>query len=149
MIYYHMWSSYMVIIYMIMIYDHDIWWSCMMIIYDDHVWWSCMMIIYDDHKRWSYMMIIYADNVVEKLAIRFFTEMVGDLWGMFWHHHWCLKNYLDPLTINLKKNINKCKKTQNHRTVSFRYSNNSKVSPGADLYTFPFFMFLFVWIFAE
>jgi hypothetical protein len=34
--------------------------------------------------------------------------------------------------------INKSKKTQNHRTAIFRYSNNLKVSPRADLCTFRF-----------
>ena len=30
----------------------------------------------------------------------FVSEVFWDLWDMFWHHHWCLSNYLDPFTIN-------------------------------------------------
>ena len=30
-----------------------------------------------------------------------FSEKPGDLWDMFWHHHWCLRNDLGPLTITL------------------------------------------------
>ena len=55
-----------------------------------------MMIIYDDH--------IYDENdnehVDEFWKIDFVSELFGDLWDMFWHHDWCLRNYLDPLTIN-------------------------------------------------
>ena len=66
LLYHHIWSSYMMIIYMMIMYDDHIWWSCMMIIYDDHIWWSYMMIMYDDHTLWWYMMIrmiIYDDHI--------------------------------------------------------------------------------------
>ena len=31
----------------------------------------------------------------------FVSEMFGDLWDIFWHHHWCLKLYLDHPWDNL------------------------------------------------
>ena len=31
----------------------------------------------------------------------FSSEVIGELWDMLWHHHWCIRNYLDPPTINL------------------------------------------------
>jgi hypothetical protein len=44
----------------------------------------------------------------------------GDLWDMFWNHHWFSKKYLGPLTIILLSNrINKVKNTQTHRAVIF------------------------------
>jgi hypothetical protein len=47
-----------------------------------------------------------------------FSEMFGELWDMFWHHHWCLRNYLEPLTIILfERKINRSKKMENPRTV--------------------------------
>ena len=27
------------------------------------------------------------------------TKVVGGLWDMFWHHDWCLRDNLDPLTV--------------------------------------------------
>jgi hypothetical protein len=81
---------------MMIIYDTNIRWSCMMIIYDDHIWWSYMMIIYDDHKWWSYMMKRLTGNRKNY----FVTELFGDVWDMFWHHDWCLKNDLDLPAIN-------------------------------------------------
>ena len=73
-----------------------IWWSYMMIMYDDHIWWSYMMIKCDDHILWSYMMILYLKNSKFNVV----SEMFGELREMCWNHHWCITNYLDPLTIN-------------------------------------------------
>jgi hypothetical protein len=50
----HIWSSYIII--MMIIHDHHIWCSYMIIMYDDHIWSSYMIIIYDYHIWWSYMM---------------------------------------------------------------------------------------------
>ena len=65
----------------------------------DHIWWSDMMIIYDDHIWWSYMLKILMSILTNTLKIDFVSELFGDLWDMFWHHYWYLKNYPDPLTI--------------------------------------------------
>ena len=51
-------------------------------------------------------MIIYDENVdelVDKQTIGnyVFSKLFGDLRDMFWHHDWCLTNYLDPLTIKV------------------------------------------------
>ena len=76
-----------------------------------------------------------------------FSEMFGDLWDMLWHHHWCIRPYLDPLTINfLSTKINRSKKTKNASSVIFRYSNNSKARFGAYLYTFSF---VYILLFSE
>jgi hypothetical protein len=111
----HVWWSCMIIMY-----DDHVWWSYMIIVYDDHVWWSYMMIIYDDHIWWwwSYMMItyiyIYDDHLWWSYIIyvmmicwgkfqktQVVPKLFWDLWDMFWHHDWCLRNHLDLLTINL------------------------------------------------
>jgi hypothetical protein len=42
---------------------------------------------------------------IQKIVIR--SEVFGDLWDMFWNHHWFSKKYLGPLTI------------MTHRTVIF------------------------------
>ena len=31
-------------------------------------------------------------------------KLFWDLWDMFWHHDWCLRNHLDLLTINFFSN---------------------------------------------
>ena len=63
----HIWWSYMIMKYDMIVGDHDIWYdrrwsSYVMILYDDHIydhhiWWSCMVIIYDENvdehfERW-------------------------------------------------------------------------------------------------
>ncbi len=91
------------------------------------------------------MMIMYDENVDEQIVVSFVgSEMLGELRDMSWHHHWCLKKYLDSLTIIFSANINRSKKMQNHGSVMFYYSNNSRVSSEVDLCTFPFFqVFMF------
>ena len=68
---------------MISIYDHDVWWSCMMIIYDDHtwihIWWSYMIIIYH-HPIWSSYMIMRHDD--DHHTWSSYTRMIYD-------HHTC------------------------------------------------------------
>jgi hypothetical protein len=84
-------------------------------IYDDRIWWS-YMIIYDDHAWWSYMMNLLME-IRETVSV---SDMFGDLWDMFWHHHWGLRNYLEPLTVSFfESKMNRNKKTQNNRTVIF------------------------------
>ena len=134
-------------------YDDHICWSCVIIIDDDHIWSSYMMIIYDHHIWWSYMMIIYDDHVWWKCwwtcwrtfeKYGFASEMFGDLWDMFWHHHWCLRTYQEPLTIIFSNKIKGSTKTQNARSAIFHYLSNSEVSVGVDLCTSSFFIFWFI-----
>ena len=113
-----------------------------MIMYDDTVWWSCIMIIiYDDHVWWKFWRTNWNASVS--------SNMFGDVWDMFWHHYWCLGNYLEPLSINLlPTKINRSNKTRNNLIVIFHWSDNSKVSSEADLYTCPFsFLFYFLILF--
>ena len=49
-----------------------------------------------------------------------FSEMFGDLWDMCWHHDWCLRNYLDPLTINFC--LLKLNRSRKHRIIVMSYS---------------------------
>ncbi len=44
-------------------------------------------------------MIMYDENVDEISNVDLFAEVFEDLWDMFWHHHWGIQNYLEPLTI--------------------------------------------------
>jgi len=73
------WSSYMKIIY-----DDHIWWWYMMIMNDDHIWWSYMMIMYGDHVWWSYMIIMY-DVWWSCLMIMIYDMIVvdHDIWRCF------------------------------------------------------------------
>ena len=63
-------------------------------------------------------------NMLTKIQIiDLFSELFGDLWDMFWLHHWCLRKNLDYPRFFFRK-MNKSKKTQNHPTVISHYSNN-------------------------
>jgi hypothetical protein len=75
------------------------------------------------------MMIIYDESVDGRFGNRCFrSEVFGDRWDMFRNHHWGLRTYLDPPTINFFRPKKRFKKTQNHRAVIFRYSDVSKKS---------------------
>ena len=146
---------------MIIIYNDHVWWSCMMIIYDDHLWWWYMMIIYDNHIWWncwwSYMMIMYDDHIswscmmkmlMNKLFFHsFISNMLGDLWDVFRHHHWCLGHYVEPLSTNTFSG-----KTFLQEEEVFEWHFNlirSFKRPIWSRFTcpFPFFVFLFSYLF--
>ena len=138
----HAWWSWI----MIMDSDHA-WWSSLMIIHDNHIWWSYMMIMYDDHIWKSYMMIMmimYDDHVWRKCWWTFSvfdlcTNMLGEVWGMFWHHHYCLGNHLEPISINISSNkIFRSKKARNNLSVILPWSDNSKDQSGVEFFTFSF-----------
>ena len=95
--------------------------SFMIIEYDHHTWSSYMIVIYD-HHIWS---LYTMKNSKNRSDLEFFSKVFGDLWDMFWHHHWCLIHYLDNLTVIFSKKVNRSNKLQNH--ALFRYSNTSLI----------------------
>ena len=139
--------------YMIFIYDIHIWISYMDIIYGYHIWISYMDIIYGYHIWIAYMDVIYDDvwwkAMMKNLKSWLFSKMLGDVWNMFWHHDWCLRNYLEPVRNNFfSKKINTPKKLQNHLLIIFQPSIKSDLSYGADFDGFPFFniyIFFILW----
>ena len=49
-------------------------------------------------------MIMYAGDVDGNLEILFvFSNIFGDVWDVFRHHHWCPGPYLGPSSTNIKK----------------------------------------------
>ena len=58
------------------------------------------------------MMVIF-------LKFDFPPEMFGDLLDMFWHHHWCPRNDVDPLTINF---VSKKMGQQRRRIIVLSFS---------------------------
>ncbi len=111
-------------------YDDHACWSCMMIIYDNHIWSSYMMIVGDHHiwwkKWWTFRNLFSSRNV----------------WGPLGY---VLASWLVPKKLSrpsndqlfCRKQMNRPTTTQNHRTVIFHYSNNSKVPVGATNFSLP------------